>query len=353
VPIGAGHFKAASAVKQAFESLTDRAMVRLEDAFKWCWPVYGKGYKIIYEFGQKYSNAVLLFWYKGTGIKGSDRKFYLWHKFTAYKISRLLDEFRPDYVLCVHWSPAYYAAIFKKRFGYRIGVVITDYYIHQHWVNNEVDDFFIPHEYLADQIMGYGVRKEKLHPLGIPINLAMEGIIDKASARKRFNISEKKICATVMGSRVFGGEWYEIVREIVDFDYDLLVLCGDNKEAMSKIKQLKGRSKLSVYGMVDKIQELIAVTDILITKAGGITTTEATRTGPALLFANSIIGLEDKNEEFFIKHGAATNLTKENARKVVSDLLVNPKKIAAMKENLLKIGKRDSARNIAKTILRL
>lgn len=352
VPIGAGHIKAASAIKQAIEDLTPKAITRLEDCFKWIFPLYGYTYKKLYEFGQKYSPALLKLFYRGMGVKtGSDRMLYLFHKMTRYRFKKLLYEFKPDYVLCAHFSPAYYAAIYKKEFNYKIGVVVTDYYIHPHWVNNEVDDYFIPHEDLIAQILNYGVKEARIYSLGLPVNLALEAKIDKESARKRFNLSKNRISTVVMGSRVFGGEWFEIVREIIDFDYDLLVLCGENKEAMEKIKRLKGRANLTILGMVEKIYELIAVCDILITKAGGITTTEATKAGPGLLFANSIPGLEDKNEEFFIKHQAALRLTRENAKKIIADLIANPQKISVMKENLLKLGKRDSARNIAKVII--
>lgn len=195
------------------------------------------------------------------------------------------------------------------------------------------------------------ISKEQVFPFGIPVALELEGKIDKDAARKRFGLSKKRISAVVMGSRVFGGEWFEIVKEIVDFDYDLLVLCGDNKDVMEKIKKLKGKSKLSTYGMVEHIHELIATTDILITKAGGITTTECTKVGPCLLFANSIVGLEDKNEDFFISHNAALKFTKENARSVMSDLLSHPKKITEMRSNLKNIGKRKTAINIAGVIL--
>jgi processive 1,2-diacylglycerol beta-glucosyltransferase len=154
-----------------------------------------------------------------------------------------------------------------------------------------------------------------------------------------------------MGSRVFGGEWLEIVNEIDDFDYDLLVLCGENKTAMERIKALKGKANKKTYGMVERIHELVATTDILVTKAGGITTTEATKAGPCLLFANSIVGLEDKNENFLIEHGAALKLAVKNARQVMGELLSNPDKMIEMRKNLKKLGKRKSAENIAKVIL--
>jgi processive 1,2-diacylglycerol beta-glucosyltransferase len=200
--------------------------------------------------------------------------------------------------------------------------------------------------------MSYGVKKEQVYPFGLPVALELEGTIDKNAAEKRFGLSEKRMSATVMGSRVFGGEWFELVRELVDFDYDFLVLCGDNKTVQDKIKRLKGRSNLTTYGMVPRIHEIIATTDILITKAGGITTTEATKVGPCLLFANSIVGLEDKNEDFFIEHGAALRLTTENAQSVMADLLSHPDKIAQMRKTLKSMGKQKPAINIAKTILR-
>jgi|GEM_PF-666121 len=353
VPIGAGHIKAANAIKQAIEKLSPESEVRFEDCFKWVLPVYGFMYKNIYEYCQKNATWILKIFYQGMGVKtGGDKTLYAFHKMTAYRFSDLIQGYKPDYVLCAHFSPAYYSALYKQKFKFRIGVVVTDYYIHPHWVNKEIDDYFIPNEDLSEQILKYGAKAAQIHPFGIPVNIALEGEIDRDTARKRFGLSSERISVVVMGSKVFGGEWFEIVQEIVDFDCDLLVLCGENKEVMERIKKLKGRANLKVYGMVDKIQELIAVCDILITKAGGITTTEATKAGPCLLFANSIPGLEDKNEEFFIKHNAGLKITKENAKKVIYELLLHRERIAEMKKNLLKLGKRNSALNIAQTILK-
>lgn len=352
VPIGAGHLKAANAIRQGIVRINPGVEVRMENCFQWVLPIYGFMYKNIYEFGQKNALWLLKILYQGMGVKsGGDKTLYRFHKITAHRFSALLEEFRPDYILCTHFSPAYYSALYKKYFNYKIGVVVTDYYIHPHWVNNEIDDYFIPNEDLQEQLLNYGVKGARIYPFGIPVSLSLEGDIDKDMARKRFALSKDRISVVVMGSKVFGGEWFEIVREIVDFDYDLLVLCGENKEAMQKIKAIKGKAKLRVYGMVDKIQELIAVCDILITKAGGITTTEATRAGPCLLFANSIAGLEDKNEEFFIRHNAGLRIDKKNAKEVISDLLSHQERIAQMRRNLLKLGKRNSAINIARTIL--
>ncbi len=353
VPIGAGHIKAATAIKEAIEKLSPESTVKFENCFEWVLPLYGFAYRHIYEYAQKNTLWLLKLFYQGAGVKSGSNKFlYLFHKMTSFHFTRLLQEYKPDYVLCAHFSPAYYAALHKNTFGYNVGVVVTDYYIHPHWVNKEIDDYFIPNEDLTEQILNYGAHESQVYPFGIPVNLALEGKLDKNAARKRFGITPDRISTVVMGSKVFGGEWFEIVREIVDFDYDLMVLCGENKEAMQQISNLKGKANLRVFGMVDKIQELIAVCDILITKAGGITTTEATKAGPCLLFANSIPGLEDKNEAFFIQHGAGLRITKENAREIMSDLLQNPKKIAAMRNNLLKLGKHNSAINIARVILK-
>jgi len=354
VPVGTGHIKAAKAVNQAIKSINSRVEVRFENFFHWAHPLYGYAYTKIYDFGQKHARNLLKFLYGGVGINaGSSEFLFKSHKVLAYRLRYLLEQYKPDYILCTHFSAGYGAALYKNSYQYKMGIVVTDYYIHPHWVNKEIDHYFIPHEYLTEQIMSYGVKKSQVYPFGIPVALELEGEIDKDAARKRFDLSEKRISAAVMGSKVFGGEWFEIVKEIVDFDYDLLVLCGENKEAMEKIKNLKGKANLHIYGMVERIHELIATCDILISKAGGITTTEASKAGPCLLFANSIVGLEDKNEEFFIQHGAALRLTKDSAKSVMSDLLSNPKKIDEMRSNLKKIGKRETAFNIAKVILGL
>jgi processive 1,2-diacylglycerol beta-glucosyltransferase len=352
VPIGAGHLKAAKAIEQGLHKVASDIDVRSEDCFKWVWPMYGYSYKKIYDFGQKKARGLLKFLYGGLGVgSGASTFLYRAHKILAYRFKLLLDQYKPDYVLSTHFSPGYFAALYKRDYDYKMGIVVTDYYVHPHWVNKEMDQYFIPHESLIDQIMSYGVEKKRVFPYGIPVAIELDKNIDANAARKRFKLSKNRISATVMGSRVFGGEWFELVKRIVDFDYDLSVLCGDNKEVMDKIRQLKGKSNLSTYGMVERIHELIGTTDILITKAGGITTTEASKVGPCLLFANSIVGLEDMNEEFFIGHKAAIRITLDNAGTILAYLLSHPEKIAAVRKNLKAIGKKNAGLNIAKTIV--
>jgi processive 1,2-diacylglycerol beta-glucosyltransferase len=352
VPIGAGHLKAGGAIKQALEIADPKTRVRFEDCFHWVFPLYGYCYKHIFEFGQKHSHRLLKLFYGGVGVKkGDDRLLKVFHRKSAYRFRKLLLEFRPDYILAVHFSPAYYAGFYKPEFGYRLGVVVTDYFVHPHWVNNAVDQYFIPHESLTPQITGYGAAPDRVFPCGIPIDTRVEGQFDRTAGRKRFQIEAGRTAAVVMGSRVFGGEWVAIVEQLVDFDVDLFVLCGDNKEAMNHIQNLRGKARLTTLGMVDRVQELMSACDILITKAGGITTTEASRIGPCLLFANSIPGLEDKNEDFFITHKAARRIDKSSARAAVADLLAHPDEMKRMRENLLRVGKKDSALNIARKIL--
>lgn len=352
VPVGAGHMKAAKAIMQALTEIAPGTTIRFENCFEWVYPLYGQVYTKIYDFAQKKALGLIKFFYGGVGVQsGSSAFMYKYHKILADRFRILLKEYRPDYILCTHFSPGYFSALYKRDFGYRMGIVVTDYYVHPHWVNKEMDHYFIPHESLIEQVVTYGAERDKVFPFGIPIGLELEAGFDKAAARKRFGLSKKRISATIMGSRVFGGEWYEVTRELVDFDYDFLVLCGENKEAAEKISQLKGKSNMKVLGMVERIYELIGTTDILITKAGGITSTEAAQAAPALLFANSIVGLEDKNEDFFIGHGAALHITKDNARRVMSDLLEDTAKMSQMRKNLKHISKKHTALNIARTIL--
>lgn len=352
VPIGAGHLKAGAAVKQALMTVDPDLLIHFEDCFQWVFPPYGYCYRHIFEFGQKHSHRLLKILYGGMGVKqGNDRLLWRFHRASAYRFPRLLAGFRPDYILAAHFSPAYYAAVYKGEFNFRLGVVVTDYYVHPHWVNEAVDHYFIPHESLLPQIVAYGAPREKIFPFGIPVDPRIEGQMDRRAGRVRFQIADGRTAAVVMGSRVFGGEWVEIVEQLVDFDWDLFVLCGDNREARNRINKLHGKARLTTLGMVERVQELIAASDLLITKAGGITTTEAARIGPCLLFANSIPGLEDKNEEFFIGHAAAKRIDKKTARATVADLLAHPDEIIKMRQNLRALGKQDAALNIARTIL--
>jgi len=352
VPVGTGHMKAAKAIMQALQKIAPTSSVRFENCFDWVYPLYGEVYTRVYDFAQKKALGLIKFFYGGFGVEsGSSELMYKYHRALAHRFQELLREYHPDYVLCTHFSPGYFSALYKKYFDYKIGIVVTDYFVHPHWVNKEIDHYYIPHESLTAQVVSYGAKKEQVFPFGIPIGLELEAGVDKAAARRRFGLSRNRISVTIMGSRVFGGEWFEVTRELVDFDYDFLVLCGENKEAAGNIRRLRGKSKLQVLGMVERIHELIGTTDILITKAGGITSTEAAQAAPVLVFANSIVGLEDKNEDFFIGHGAALRITKDDARQVMAELLASPKRMVEMRKNLGHISKTKTAINIARTIM--
>ncbi len=353
VPVGSGHIKAAGAVEQALTRLTPKAQIRSENCFQWVYPLYGYAYTSVYKFAQKRARRLLKFFYGGFGVdSGSSELLYKFHQATADRFKNLLEEFKPEYILCTHFSPGYFSALYKERYRYKLGIVITDYYIHPHWVNKEIDHYFIPHESLIDQLLSYGPSRNQIYPFGIPVGQELETEIDKDKARKSFGLEKNRICAVVMGSRVFGGEWFSLVQKIVDFDYDLLVLCGENSSARKKIERLRGRANLKTYGMIKNIYDLLSICDILITKAGGITTTEATKVGPCLLFANSIVGLEDKNEDFFIRHNAARRLNNKNAKSTLSDLLNSPEKMSEMRKNLRNLAKKNSAQNIANVIFK-
>ncbi|MCK4453455.1 hypothetical protein KAU59_03780, partial [candidate division WOR-3 bacterium] len=130
LPVGSGHVKAAKAISHALTKIDPDVQIRYENCFKWVYPLYGYLYTTIYDFAQKKARNLLKFLYGGVGVNsGSSQLLYRMHKILACRFRYLLEEYKPDYILCTHFSPGYFSALYKSSYHYKIGIVVTDYYV--------------------------------------------------------------------------------------------------------------------------------------------------------------------------------------------------------------------------------
>lgn len=214
-----------------------------------------------------------------------------------------------DVIFATHLYPAE-TLTWMRRHGESLPPVIavaTDYTCIPFWEETDCDRYVIPHEDLIDQFAARGVPAEKLCPLGIPVSPAYAVPVTAAEARARLSLpQDKKLYLIVGGSMGAGnlGRLTDDVSRLTGEEAELLVICGSNESMQKRLTARFHRDpRIRILGKTDQMRLLLAACNVLFTKPGGLTSTEAVAARIPLVHTEPIPGCETENRNFFLRHG--------------------------------------------------
>ncbi|MNJ49012.1 Processive diacylglycerol beta-glucosyltransferase [compost metagenome] len=193
--------------------------------------------------------------------------------------------------------------------------VITDYDAHGAWITPEVDRFLVSTSEVEELLLARGIPASKVQVTGIPVHPDFWTAQNKQTIREELGIKDMPTAL------VMGGGWGMLFKE--DFIERLsawkervqIVCCvGSNVKLAEKLSQhpLLRHPNIRVMGYTKEVSKWMDASDLLITKPGGMTCTEGLAKGIPMLFYESIPGMEEKNREYFTKHGLAKDLTSDH-----------------------------------------
>ena len=244
-------------------------------------------------------------------ISSSTRKspVYYANSLLAGRLDRYIKEHSFDLILTPHLYAAEVLTCLKHRGLLSVPVIAigTDYTCIPFWEETDCDYYVIPHEDLIDEFAKRGVPREKLLPWGIPVRQNFMKEWDKREARKICHIPQESKSYLVMGGSMGFGKIQIFVLELarrMEADENMVVICGNNKKLETLLKrELVHRKNVRVLGYTDQVAAYMAACDVIFTKPGGLSSTEAAVMGIPMVHTNPIPGCETKNVEFFQKHG--------------------------------------------------
>lgn len=252
--------------------------------------------------------------YRFAGGRGSSGQFsqqaFSYVMLAAMK--RLLKEYRPDMLLCTHPFPAGAASVLRKRGALPgnplLDVVMTDYSLHQIWIYKEVDAYFMATESMQKGMMQRGFAEESLLVTGIPVASGLEDLAEKKVMRQRLEL-EALPTILLMGGGLGLGDIEATLLELENLSQrlQLLVVAGRNENLLARVQELSCKSHHSIraWGYTDCVHELMRTADLLITKPGALTISEAFVLGLPMLLHDPIPGPETENAVYATKRGAA------------------------------------------------
>ena len=354
-----GHHSATIAIEKALKTLSPQAEILNINAFNYTNPTSEKIVNRLYLGLIKAAPRIWNYLYDNpTVVKKIEKIKENIHRMNSPKLKNLFDKFKPGVVACTQAFPCGMVADFKKTYGSGLPLVavLTDYIPHAYWVYDMVDYYVTPSEEVARRLEQKGVESLKIKPLGIPFNPGFTQPILKEQACRKLGLDPRQIIILIMG----GGQGLGPIKTIVKSlekakgDFQEIVVTGINKKLYRSLKKKikKSKKKILLYGYADNINELMSVSDIIITKPGGVTTAEALAKKMAMIIVKPIPGQEANNTAYLIEMGAAVKAASaKGVRAILEGLLSDRHKLAGLRNSAEKISRPNASFDIARLLL--
>ena len=357
VTAGAGHLQAATALEEAWRVLRpDDAVAKvdlLDFVSRLQRNVYVKGYVKLVEHAPELWGMV----FKKTDNPKLLRKVARFRRGFAERTNKrfvkYLKAFQPDAVICTHYLPVEIMAhLERKGFNPLTVCVVTDFEAHALWMEQAVDLYCVAAQETKASLVARGAMAENVAVTGVPIAVKFASCLDARAVRKNFGLRDDLPVLLVLGGGFGMGPVAKILSALdkVERDFQTLVVAGRNEKLRRELACGDFRRPTRVLGFVTNMHELMAVADLIITKPGGLTTSEALAMGKPLFILNPIPGQEAANSDFLLERGAAAKVNRIEDAPFRLDQLIGSRKLKEMGRAARALGHPNAAQEICREI---
>lgn len=277
---------------------------------------------------------------------------HITNQMLASKLNKFIAEYNPDVIICTQVYAAQVVDVLKgngKVSAMAIGI-ITDFTVQTYWEDVENFEYIV----VGSELLGYQLKKrnidqERVLPFGIPIAEQFSVRRSKEEACSLLEIDAGKKNVLIMGGGMGFGNIEKYIEEIDQSDLDLhmIVVCGNNKSLHKKLRGTYTKKKMVVLGYVDNVDVLMDASDCILSKPGGITTSETLAKGLPMIMIDQLPGVEDRNVEFLLNNGAALFATKTfSIDEALHLLLGSPQRQEMIQEAIQRLAKPNSTKNL-------
>jgi processive 1,2-diacylglycerol beta-glucosyltransferase len=294
---GDGHVQAAKAIRQ---SLASRGVTRVHmiDLLAEAHPYWNAVSRYSYLKSSVYFPKLYGLSYDLTNQAKPDPKLNrLFHAMGKRKMQQIVENLQPDAV--IHTFP--YLAMSQMNGSRGLGIptftVLTDYVLHSRWVHPDTDRYFVATEQLKQSLLTAGIGESQISVSGIPIRESFDKPLDRKALLEKYGLSDGKNYVLISaGAYGLLSHVQKMVQAVLAHTgFDILLVCGKNRKLLAKMEAELTEPRIRVMGFVEQMEELMAVSSCLLTKAGGITLTEALSMGLPVIVYRPLPGQEKGN----------------------------------------------------------
>jgi processive 1,2-diacylglycerol beta-glucosyltransferase len=379
ITAGGGHLAAAAALEEAWRAARPEDVVERIDLLKFFSPLHKKihsdGYLALVERAPELWGMVFAKTDNPKVARSMNQLKRLFPSNSRHKFERHVKHFKPDMVLCTHYLPLEMlglgAPVSRRHGGHgRTGKpasgtpalpgkpfvvsVITDFEAHALWMESCVDLYCVAAEETKARLVARGTSAENIVATGIPIAAKFSAKVDSKAVRKNYGLRDDQRVLLVLSGGFGMGPVAEILAELdkVPNEFQTVVVTGRNEELRRELAAQDRKHPTHILGFASNMHELMAIADLVITKPGGLTSSEAMAMGKPLFILNPIPGQEAANSDFLLERGAAGKVNRVEDLPYRIEQLLGSKKLTQMAAAAKALGHPQAAREVCREVMK-
>jgi processive 1,2-diacylglycerol beta-glucosyltransferase len=348
--VGAGHLRAAQAVERALRQTVPDAVVQNRDVLELTNAAFRRIYGRAYLDLVNRAPHVLGYFYDlldqpRSPRRRSDRLRLAVEKLNLKSFIRFLHAEPWDLVINTHFLPAEIIASLrrKKQLSVPHVTATTDFETHRLWVNQPCEHYFTATEEGALALQGWGVPATDATATGIPIDPVFSEAKERSACLARLGLADNRPVILQLAGGFGVGPIEKLYRRLLDVSLPLtvVVVTGRNEKARKQLEAVPvpERHRTTVLGFTEQMDELLAAADLVVSKPGGLTTSETLARGAVMAIVNPIPGQESRNSDFLLENGAAIKVNNlATLAHKVTVLLNDARRLEQLKANARRLG---------------
>lgn len=253
-------------------------------------------------FGVMYHAGAM---YSATGVTSPVYMANIRH---ARQLNAFIRDNGYDAVVCSHLFPMETLTFLRRweRCDVKCCGILSDYTCIPFLAETDLDAYFLPHSEVRELCIQAGMPAEKLIVSGMPVAARFLAPMDKAAARAARGLPADKKIYLIMTGGIGCGDAVSLcdaIRRVPDENALLCVLPGRNEALRQALEDAYHGQGVLTVPFTDQVPAYMHAADVLLSKAGGISSSEAAMLGVPLVHTMAIPGVETENAAFFARHG--------------------------------------------------
>jgi processive 1,2-diacylglycerol beta-glucosyltransferase len=363
---GAGHVRAAQALEKALTARGD-CVVEHIDAIKYVSKLFQNLYDKTYISMVRRAPELMGVLYERTDQPWQHpRRRLALDRLNAQPMIRMLKRVQPDLCIATHFLPAEILAwlIAKQKLQAKNAIVVTDYDVHAMWLCRTVSRYYVAIPEALEYLAGIGVPREIIRVTGIPIDPLFAKPLDRSNARAHLRLDPAAPIILLAAGGYGVGPVEQLVQDLLALQkpWQLVAIAGKAEQVKKRLDEIartagslrSGNARIVPVGFTTEMDQYMAAADLLVGKAGGLTTSEALARHLPMALIEPIPGQEFRNADHLLENGAAIRCNNLPAAAwKIAKLLDDSARLTRLREAAAQMARPNAAAVIAEDALRL
>ncbi|MBR1779518.1 MAG: galactosyldiacylglycerol synthase [Clostridia bacterium] len=397
---GGGHMTAAKALKSYILAKDADTKVEIVDTLEYISPILNRTISDSYAYMIKKSPRVFATIYHASN---KDSRFsdlvVLLNNFFSKKLLGLIEKFQPDAIVTTHMFPNEMVSYLKEKnkISKPLICIMTDYVPHKTWISRNVDAYIVANNEMKTCMIKWGVAGKNIYPFGIPVNEAFYAQKNKSEILNKLSLKLDIPTILIMAGSFGVTNILNIYNDLLEIekDFQIIVITGKNQklyeafdkklnpqnykisakinfdkidiikksikihsDVLEKLKKSAYRERKAkptrLIFFTGEVYDYMKAADLIITKPGGLTVSEALASNLPLAIFNAVPGQEEGNADFLVKNNMAVKIGNgKNCKEIIEELICDKVSLSLMKDSCKKFDKSKSNENIYSLIKEL